>query len=74
MALRGMSAKSWRYFHVAFGLPAGSELIMILLVVLIIFGPTKLPQLGRSIGTAITEFKDGLKKKDDDDTSGSPST
>lgn len=52
----------------AFGLPAGSELIMVLLVVLIIFGPTKLPQLGRSIGSAITEFKDGLKKvKDDED-------
>jgi sec-independent protein translocase protein TatA len=50
----------------AFGLPAGSELIMILLVVLIIFGPTKLPQLGRSIGSAITEFKDGLKKSKDD--------
>ena len=49
------------------GLPAGSELIMIFLVVLIIFGPTKLPQLGRSIGSAITEFKDGLKNKDDGD-------
>lgn len=55
------------------GLPAGSELIMILLVVLIIFGPTKLPQLGRSIGSAITEFKDGLKKKDDGDGTGDPS-
>ena len=56
------------------GLPAGSELIMIFLVVLIIFGPTKLPQLGRSIGSAITEFKDGLKKKDDGDgPSGNPS-
>lgn len=57
----------------ALGLPAGSELIIILLVVLIIFGPTKLPQLGRSIGSAITEFKDGLKKKDEDDTTGDAS-
>lgn len=59
-----------------FGLPAGSELIIILFVVLIIFGPTKLPQLGRSIGSAITEFKDGLnkaKKDDGDNPSNSPS-
>ena len=49
----------------AFGLPGGSEWIFILLIVLIIFGPGKLPQLGRSVGTAITEFKDGLKKKDE---------
>ena len=47
---------------------------MILLVVLIIFGPTKLPQLGRSIGSAITEFKDGLKKKDEDDGTGDAPT
>ncbi|HRI88195.1 MAG TPA: twin-arginine translocase TatA/TatE family subunit [Candidatus Hydrogenedentes bacterium] len=49
----------------AFGLPGGAEWILILLVVLVIFGPSKLPQLGRSVGTAITEFKDGLKKKDE---------
>ena len=48
-----------------FGLPGGSEWIFILLIVLVIFGPTKLPALGRSIGSAITEFKDGLNKKDE---------
>ncbi len=41
--------------------PGGMELGVILLIVLIIFGPGKLPQLGRSIGTAITEFKEGIK-------------
>jgi sec-independent protein translocase protein TatA len=54
-----------------FGMPQGTELIVILVVVLIIFGPTKLPQLGRSIGSAITEFKDGLKKKEDGDSTSS---
>ncbi|MCC6796874.1 MAG: twin-arginine translocase TatA/TatE family subunit [Candidatus Hydrogenedentes bacterium] len=54
-------------------MPQGSELIIILLVVLIIFGPTKLPQLGRSIGSAITEFKDGLKKKDEENPTGDAS-
>ena len=44
-----------------FGLPGGSELVLVLIIVLIIFGPGKLPQLGRSIGTAITEFKEGIK-------------
>ena len=52
-----------------FGMPGGSEWIFILLIVLIIFGPGKLPQLGRSVGTAITEFKEGLNKTKKDEPS-----
>ncbi len=33
------------------------EILLILAVVLLIFGPTKLPQLARSLGQAIKEFK-----------------
>ena len=40
------------------GLP---ELIIILLIVVIIFGGSRLPQLGRGIGSAIKNFKDGIK-------------
>lgn len=36
-------------------------LIMILVLALIIFGPNKLPQLGRSAGKGIREFKQSMK-------------
>jgi sec-independent protein translocase protein TatA len=44
------------------------ELIIILLIVLLIFGGTKLPKLARSMGQAQKEFKKGLDEghKDDD--------
>ncbi len=35
----------------------GWEIAIILLIVLIIFGPTKLPQMGQAMGKAIREFK-----------------
>ncbi len=50
-----------------FGMPGGSEWFIILLIVLIVFGAGKLPQVGRSLGTAITEFKDSVKGKDEDE-------
>ena len=40
------------------GLP---ELLVILLIVVLIFGANKLPQLGRGVGSAIRNFKDGMK-------------
>jgi len=39
------------------GLP---ELVIILMIVIIIFGANRLPQLGRGIGSAIKNFKDGI--------------
>ncbi len=39
----------------SFGLP---ELGVILLIALILFGPTKLPQIGRSVGKALREFRE----------------
>ena len=45
------------------------ELLIILAVVLLIFGPKKLPQLGRSLGGGLREFKGAVtgRHKDDDD-------
>ena len=44
------------------------ELIIVLVIVLVIFGPKKLPSLGRSLGTGMREFKDSITGgKDDDD-------
>ncbi len=42
----------------------GSELIIILIIVLVLFGGAKLPKLARSLGQAQKEFKDGLSEKD----------
>ena len=42
------------------GLLQPTHLVFILLIVLIIFGPGKLPDLGRSLGKGIREFKDAL--------------
>lgn len=44
------------------GLP---ELLIILVIVVVIFGASKLPQLGRGLGEGISNFRDGLKGKDD---------
>lgn len=47
-----------------FGLGMG-ELVILLVVVLLLFGGKKLPQLGRALGTSINQFKDGLKEGKD---------
>jgi len=43
------------------------EIILVLLVALIIFGPKRLPDLGRSLGRGMREFKDSVTGKDNDD-------
>jgi sec-independent protein translocase protein TatA len=42
-------------------------LVVILLIALIIFGPKRLPEMGRSLGRGMREFKDSITGKDDDD-------
>ena len=37
------------------------ELVIILLIVVVLFGASRLPQLGRGLGEAISNFKQGLK-------------
>ncbi|MCI2253521.1 twin-arginine translocase TatA/TatE family subunit [Domibacillus sp. PGB-M46] len=45
------------------------EVAIILIVALLLFGPKKLPQLGRAAGQTLHEFKRGMKNvMDDDDT------
>jgi sec-independent protein translocase protein TatA len=44
------------------------EIVVILIFALIIFGPKRLPELGRSMGRGIREFKNSVTSdKDDDD-------
>jgi sec-independent protein translocase protein TatA len=45
------------------GLP---EILIVLVLILILFGPKRLPDLGRSLGTGMREFKDSVTGKDKD--------
>jgi sec-independent protein translocase protein TatA len=44
-----------------------TELIIVLVIVLLIFGPKRLPGLGRSLGSGMREFKDSITGGKDDD-------
>ncbi len=48
-----------------FGLGA-QELLVILLVVLVLFGGARLPELARSLGRSVREFKRGVEEGADD--------
>jgi sec-independent protein translocase protein TatA len=43
------------------------ELLILLLVILLVFGPKRLPEMGRQLGKGMREFKDSITGKDDDD-------
>jgi len=49
-----------------------SEILLILAIVLVMFGATRLPQLGRGLGEGIRNFRKGLKEASEDEAS-SPS-
>lgn len=46
-------------------MPGVQELIVIFLIVVVLFGATRLPQLGRGLGEGISNFKRGLKSGDE---------
>lgn len=48
-----------------FGIP---ELIVILLIILVLFGASRLPEIGRGIGKGIRNFKDATKEGEKDRT------
>jgi sec-independent protein translocase protein TatA len=55
-----------------------TELIIVLVIVLLIFGPKRLPGLGRQLGGGMREFKDSIQRKggedqDDDEDDETPS-
>ena len=49
-----------------FGMGA-PELLIILVIVVLLFGAAKIPELGRSIGSGLSNFKRGLKEAEDKD-------
>ena len=49
----------------SFGMPGGSEWLVILLVVLLLFGAKRLPELARGLGKSIREFKKATSEVED---------
>lgn len=50
-----------------FGLKIGPlEVLVVIIVALVLFGPSKLPELGRSVGRTINEFKKGTQEFSDE--------
>jgi sec-independent protein translocase protein TatA len=46
------------------GLP---EILIVLAIALIVFGPKRLPEMGRSLGRGMREFKDSITGKDEEE-------
>ncbi len=49
-----------------FSMPGATEWIIILVIVLVVFGGGKLAGVGKSLGTAISEFKGAIKGADEE--------
>jgi sec-independent protein translocase protein TatA len=50
----------------AFGMIGTQELLIVLVILLFIFGGTRLPQLAKGLGKSIREFKQGATGADED--------
>lgn len=50
-----------------FGLPRGAEWIIILLIVVLLFGPGRIGKVAGEIGKSIKSFRDGLGTKEEDE-------
>ncbi|MEI6376717.1 MAG: twin-arginine translocase TatA/TatE family subunit [bacterium] len=48
----------------AFGMPSGPDLIILLVIVLVLFGAKRLPDLARSLGQSVNEFKKAKEEFD----------
>jgi sec-independent protein translocase protein TatA len=49
-----------------------TELIVILVVALLIFGPGRLPDVGKFLGKSLRDFRDALERRSDDEPTNQP--
>jgi sec-independent protein translocase protein TatA len=54
--------------------PSIPELLIIFAVLLLLFGAKRLPEMGKSLGRGMREFKDAVTGKDDDDEKPEPTS
>ena len=47
----------------------GTEILLIVLLVLLLFGGSKIPELMRGLGKGVKSFRDGMEGKDENDNS-----
>ena len=60
----GLSRGGWYPDLVPFGIQLW-ELFVLLLIILLVFGPKRLPEMGRSLGRGMREFKDSVTGRDE---------
>lgn len=58
---------SYNNFTLLFLGLGGSELLVIMLVILLLFGGKKIPELMRGLGKGVRSFKDGMKEVSSED-------
>ena len=49
----------------AFGIPSGPDLIILLIIVLVLFGAKRLPEIAKSLGQSVHEFKKAKQEFED---------
>jgi len=49
------------------GMPSGMQLLVIVLIVLILFGGKKIPELAKGLGSGIKNFKKAIKEDDEEE-------
>lgn len=60
------AARGARYHGAVLGNIGPLEIVVVLIIALIVFGPKRLPELGRSLGKGIREFRGSVSGENDD--------
>ena len=63
--------RTYKEGNLMFGKIGFPELILILVIALVVFGPAKLPEIGESLGKSIRQFKKSVEVNDDKETTNS---